>query len=100
MSTILDHLDNLKAGDRVWAECPECSNELPWWIPGNQVLVDADPDYHDDLGLQCDNNNCDFEIMFGPPAILCSQCGNPLKRIDAIVDEPCFYCHLCERFLP
>jgi hypothetical protein len=90
VSTVLDRLGELKAGERVWADCPKCGTSLPWWIPGNPMLIEADSDYRDDLGLQCDRDDCGYTVSLGPPTILCSVCGGPLELREAGYScEPC-----------
>lgn len=95
MSTILDYLAALKHGERVWADCPECGEELPWWIPGNQKLIEEDPEYRDEWGLQCDSGNCGYEVSLGPPTILCAVCGEALHRSGD--NATAFTCQGCGR---
>ena len=92
MSTVLDYMVELRAGERVWADCPGCGELLTWWIPGNQELIEADPDYRDSAGLQCDGGDCGYEVSLGPPAILCSSCGQALHRV-----AEGYHCLPCQR---
>ncbi len=87
----------LKAGERVWADCPECGDDLPWWIPGNPKLIEADPYYHDKSGLLCDSGDCGYRVMLGPPEILCSRCGEALVVCRPDGEELCYGCPPCRR---
>lgn len=82
MSTILDRLDELRAGKRVQADCPSCGFQYMWWIPGDPGLMAEGGDWIDEAGLKCGYRGCAYEVTFytGPPDILCSSCGQALKR--------------------
>ena len=76
MSTILDYLKGLMAGEEINERCPECRQLQRWWTP------------HEDLrgpssGLTCRGEaGCGFSINAGPqpPDILCSSCGLALEQ--------------------
>ena len=87
MSTILDHLEELRGGDIVAADCPTCSRPNTWWRPRPDDLTS-------NVGIKC--MGCDYTIGSDfdakPPAILCSSCGLALEQHDHG-----FRCAPCDR---
>lgn len=62
------------------ADCPWCHRHQRWWMPGGD---------RNNFGLVCFDGECGFRLDLppGPPAILCSRCGNQLQR-----DGGCYRC--------
>jgi hypothetical protein len=81
VSTVLDYTAELNDGGRVEADCPRCAANQKWWIPGNPGPIGVDPK-HDHEGLTCWRTNCGYEVVFGPPVILCAICGLALEQHD------------------
>lgn len=95
MSMVLDYLEELKAGNRVWGACPECVENNYWWIPGNPALIEEGGDWDDDAGLRCGYKACNHELSLGPPTILCAVCGEPLRQSTSV--NRTFLCQGCGR---
>jgi hypothetical protein len=71
----------LKEKARVEARCPWCGQNQDWWMSRAAV--------GNKRGLFCFDVECGFRLDLppGPPAILCSHCGEPLQR-----DDGCYRC--------
>lgn len=92
MSSILAHVDELRAGHKVDAECPSCGLLQCWWddLQGRTCASDRSG--------QCGHI---LNLNAGPPTILCSRCGEPLDRMIGL-DPPSrfFRCEPCGRDVP
>lgn len=89
MSTVLDRLEELRAGVALDADCPRCNVVTRWWM----ISVPRDED-----GLACPA--CDFVLDLlapppAPPIIMCSQCGGDLALAGAG-----YWCEPCDRTVP
>lgn len=86
MSTILDHVDELRAGHKVDAECPSCGLLQCWWddLQGRTCASDRSG--------QCGHI---LNLNAGPPTILCAVCGQPLLRSEN--NDKAFLCQGCGR---
>ena len=97
MSSVLDRLEELRAGEKVEAWCPRCKAGQTWWEPGYPDRINRMAKDRDNKGLTCYRKGCDFIINLnpGPPVILCSVCGEALHR--SVHDDTVFTCRGCGR---
>lgn len=97
VSTVLDSLDELRAGEKVEACCPLCEAGQTWWVPGYRLRLNRMGANRDNLGLECYRPGCGFVVNLnpGPPVILCAVCGQPLHR--SVHDDTVFTCQGCGR---
>jgi hypothetical protein len=81
VSTVLDRIAALRAGDTVDAECPRCRESQVWWGPNSETAQSV-PAEDVPRGLKCYSGECGciVELYADPPAILCSSCGDALER--------------------
>ncbi len=82
MSTVLDRLEELRAGQQVHANCPMCGQFQQWH--------NARPHWH-----RCVAPSCVFNLDDAPPVILCAVCGEVLHR--SVHDDNAFTCQGCGR---
>jgi hypothetical protein len=100
VSLILDHMDKLRAGERVDAVCPWCTKLQRWWVPGNPEITAKESLVLDDnRGLACRVRGCGYTVVTKlnptPPDILCAGCGETLQRIEDVA----FHCPACNRMV-
>lgn len=85
MNTILDRLEELRAGKAVVGGCPRCKLQQVWGDPAR------------DLGNSCSSSMCGvlLDLDAKPPVILCAVCGEALHR--SASGDTAFTCQGCGR---
>lgn len=96
MTTVLDRLEELRAGRKVDARCPNCTSEQQWWLPENSEALGIQLGNYG-LGIKCYRMACGFVLNLnpGPPTILCAVCGEALHRSGD--NDTAFLCQGCGR---
>ena len=88
MSELLARIPELQAGKVILEDCPWCTANQKWWMPGDPDPKGVEPE-HDWEGLTC-WQKCGYVVKMGPPTILCAMCGAALEKIKrGFQCEPC-----------